>query len=746
MTTINFLEETNLDESEFFNENYNEDRLLLENVGSDGDGDEDDDDDTNLHLWTGQGRWQPRQPNSINSTNNNDDDDTILPGTIQVTTQPAGNRVLQHSTQFNFDETATQSNSKKVTIACQTDPLLINNLPSAVMYQNRPTSAIAQGGIARRRTGNFERRRGKAKTSMANDNQPVFELDSPKRLQERENVRKQLGFFGLLWFDLKVWWKLKRTRRRDPIPIWRGQIKKIEGIFGNGMATFFIFLRWLFLMNLFIAICYLCFLVIPMAIQYDYSLNNETFVWVNTFDGQGYLGLLWFFYGGYNEISGYRMELAYVLVPIAVLVICLFTTVNSAFKSISNSALIRIDTKIPFSLLGLASWDYSINKHEGVTNLQHVISHAIKDALAEDQVKTSIKELKHASKWTKRKLYGRRALGWFLWMLIVAGCFAAVWFVIKSKYKDTYLAPAIFSFINGGLPLLIIRIPKIERYKHPKTINKITTARVFLLRVLTIFALMYGYFEETKLTDYNEQQKVSYEDGGRFNQSTCAGTVIGQDVYRLFLVDTVIGLLQRFLSTLFWYYWLKRRLEMDLVQWSLHLLYRQALVWLGMCFAPVIPIISIFTNLIYFYFYVALVHGWYRPPSTRYDQSSNMSVFLFFLAVTLFLMVIPLAWALTEYNPNCGIYGPAAYTTWFSGVAKWISSSSGPLADMFNVLFNPVFIGCIFILIFVYIFLLRLRVYKLKHIIKEADLEANELRADKKYLLIANNLQKDVTV
>eukprot|EP00056_Hartaetosiga_gracilis_P013128 m.214837 g.214837 ORF g.214837 m.214837 type:complete len:282 (+) comp13799_c0_seq35:1955-2800(+) len=205
----------------------------------------------------------------------------------------------------------------------------------------------------------------------------------------------------------------------------------------------------------------------------------------------------------------------------------------------------------------------------------------------------------------------RRLLGWFLWALIVAGCFAAVWFVISSEYKNTYLAPAVFSFINGGLPVLIVRIPKIEKYKHPKTVNKITTGRVFLLRILTIFALMYGYYNETELTKStryvpNTTTEVTYEIA-QYDQTLCAGTQIGQDVYRLILVDTVIGMAQRFLSTVFWYYWLKRRVEMDLVQWSLHLLYRQALVWLGMCFAPVLPVIAMLTNILFFYFYVALV-------------------------------------------------------------------------------------------------------------------------------------------
>jgi hypothetical protein len=47
----------------------------------------------------------------------------------------------------------------------------------------------------------------------------------------------------LLWHDLRAWWHRQRTKRRDPIPIWRAQIKHIEGEFGSALTSFFVFLR-----------------------------------------------------------------------------------------------------------------------------------------------------------------------------------------------------------------------------------------------------------------------------------------------------------------------------------------------------------------------------------------------------------------------------------------------------------------------------------------------------------------------
>lgn len=110
-------------------------------------------------------------------------------------------------------------------------------------------------------------------------------------------MRAKLGTYRLWLYDLKRWWQQKRTRRRDPIPIWRNAIKAIEGHFGTAQSSFFVFVRWLFLLNLVQAIAYTAFVVLPMATTYDYKGNNGTFVFFNAFDGGGAAGTSWLFYG-----------------------------------------------------------------------------------------------------------------------------------------------------------------------------------------------------------------------------------------------------------------------------------------------------------------------------------------------------------------------------------------------------------------------------------------------------------------
>ena len=64
-------------------------------------------------------------------------------------------------------------------------------------------------------------------------------------------------------------------------------------------------MRWLFLLKLAQAVAYTFFVVLPMAVSYDYSANNGTFVYYNAFDGGGSAGTSWLFYGVRLALSAF---------------------------------------------------------------------------------------------------------------------------------------------------------------------------------------------------------------------------------------------------------------------------------------------------------------------------------------------------------------------------------------------------------------------------------------------------------
>lgn len=48
--------------------------------------------------------------------------------------------------------------------------------------------------------------------------------------------------------------------------LWKGHMKEVEGHFGTAVVSYFIFLRWLFIMNLIVAICWFGLVVVPQII------------------------------------------------------------------------------------------------------------------------------------------------------------------------------------------------------------------------------------------------------------------------------------------------------------------------------------------------------------------------------------------------------------------------------------------------------------------------------------------------
>lgn len=49
--------------------------------------------------------------------------------------------------------------------------------------------------------------------------------------------------------------------------LWRGHFKEIEGSFGNGVLSYFTFLKWLLWLNIYIFVLTLCFVIVPQALS-----------------------------------------------------------------------------------------------------------------------------------------------------------------------------------------------------------------------------------------------------------------------------------------------------------------------------------------------------------------------------------------------------------------------------------------------------------------------------------------------
>ena len=73
----------------------------------------------------------------------------------------------------------------------------------------------------------------------------------------------------MIWscFSLQKWPKIaSRLRILLSYELWKGHLKQVEGHFGTAVVSYFIFLRWLFILNLIIFAFWFGLVVIPQSI------------------------------------------------------------------------------------------------------------------------------------------------------------------------------------------------------------------------------------------------------------------------------------------------------------------------------------------------------------------------------------------------------------------------------------------------------------------------------------------------
>nr|XP_022308669.1 transmembrane channel-like protein 7 [Crassostrea virginica] len=491
----------------------------------------------------------------------------------------------------------------------------------------------------------------------------------PKR---KHNVRANLGFFRLLLHDFQIWrkrWKNKQIEQ----PFFRKQIKEIESNFGSSIGALFVFTRWVLLSNLVLSVLWLSLVVTPMAVSFPYSNVTQGFALGNIIDGQGVLGEAWLFYGGYQDraLGGhYPLALAYLLLIVCTYFGTLFVIMKSMGRAASPQSATAAESRFKFSLMTLSSWDYSVTSPEASLNLSKGIVSMFKDHIYEVKAKEA------AEKSTeKTKLIMYRILAWIITILIIGGaCTTIVFLVIFVNFSDSsaktnerqddflhvYGTTLTFSLINMLVPPIITKLPGIERYSSGKLELSITLSRVFCLRMANLFALI--------VTLYSRLTKLTYD---------CTGTVIGQELYKLVVMDTLVHCVGQLGITYIRFFWTQEKTEFLISGPALVLIYRQGLIWVGTLACPLLPLVGVFSDLIFFYVNYRIVTDTCRPPLKRWRQSRSTGFLTVFLLVTLVLIIIPVSVVIGSqqvinlgHSTDCGPFGQQKPTSVYTEVQE----------------------------------------------------------------------------
>ncbi|KAM7443038.1 Transmembrane channel-like [Porites harrisoni] len=100
-----------------------------------------------------------------------------------------------------------------------------------------------------------------------------------RRSSTEDSESRGLSSFTALRLHIAMWFKKWFSETKEFLnsyELWRGHFKEIEGSFGNGVLSYFTFLKWLLQLNIYIFILTLCFVIIPQAISTGEELPLES--------------------------------------------------------------------------------------------------------------------------------------------------------------------------------------------------------------------------------------------------------------------------------------------------------------------------------------------------------------------------------------------------------------------------------------------------------------------------------------
>lgn len=184
-------------------------------------------------------------------------------------------------------------------------------------------------------------------------------------------------------------------------------MREIEGKFGTGVVSYFLFLRWLLFLNLAISTLIIIFLIVPKTVLIENNLNcdfinttdccslyyfennsTESNFFLDLIQGTGFFERTILFYGVYtDQIYSYflkdlfekplyyNMPMAYILVPISWALFSLVMIVKSGAKGFKERLVESEGQFYMYCNLVFGGWDFCIHndksakiKHKGIFN------------------------------------------------------------------------------------------------------------------------------------------------------------------------------------------------------------------------------------------------------------------------------------------------------------------------------------------------------------------------------------------
>ncbi|CAG9816289.1 unnamed protein product [Phaedon cochleariae] len=521
------------------------------------------------------------------------------------------------------------------------------------------------------------------------------------KILNEPNLRLQ-GYEQFNWKRRKMWGVLESRLREsfNEMELWKGALKHIEGNFGTGVVAFFLFLKWLFLLNTVIFFFLFLFITLPtILLDYERLVNcpynatccaegyfNETLsennVFLDLIQGTGILERTILFYGFYSNKTlsyslgllqmYYNLPLAYLLIIILCFAISLVAIIRSAAKGFRERLIEGEGQFYQYCNLVFGGWDFCIDNEKAARIKHKALYSEIRANLETEKIK---EEKQSRTTQEKCRIVFCRFIVNTVVLAILAGCACLIYLVfdfstnkLAESTSRTQTKELFFEFLpsmtivslNIVVPFTFTFLISFEKYT-PMTVIKLSLIRMVFLKLSSLIVFYMSLWRKITCNKVDESQCVACDE-----IPVCWETFVGQQIFKLLLTDfgtqIVITFVINFARSQLARHFDNKIIKFlgeqtfDLPKHALDIVYMQNLCWYGIFYMPMLSFMAAVIFLLMFYVkkFACLVNC--KPSSVIYRASRSNSMFMLVLLVAYAFAIIPIAFFFAELTPSksCG--------------------------------------------------------------------------------------------
>ncbi|XP_077200908.1 transmembrane channel-like protein 1 [Paroedura picta] len=555
-------------------------------------------------------------------------------------------------------------------------------------------------------------------------------------------------FYAYKVMMMKKWMKFQRdfeNFKTACIP-WEMKIKEIESHFGSSVASYFIFLRWMYGINMVLFGLTFGLIMVPEALMgkpYG-SLPRKTVPraeeanamnFATLYDFSGFAQYSVLFYGYYDNQRTigwlkFRLPLSYFLVGVGCIGYSFMVVIRTMAKNANDDGG-GDDTSFNFSWKMFTSWDYLIGNPETADNKFASITTSFKEAIVEEQ-ESRKEENVHLVRFL-------RVLANFFALCTLAGSGYLIYFVVRRSQQfaleglenygwwERNEVNMVMSLLGMFCPTVFDIISALENY-HPRIALRWQLGRIFALFLGNLYTFIIALMDEINLK--LEEEKIVRQNmtiwltnlyNGTIPENVtdppphvhladvprgpCWETMVGQEFVRLTVSDTVTTyvtiLIGDFLKAVFvrffnycWCWDLEYGFpsysEFDISGNVLGLIFNQGMIWMGAFYAPCLPAINVIRLHTSMYLQCWAVMCCNVPHERVFKASRSNNFYMAMLLFILFLSTLPVVYTVVSIPPSfdCGPF--SGKTRMFEVIGETLEHDFPAwFRKLFNLASNP---------------------------------------------------------